>query len=357
MSKSIRLVGSIISKTPVMITRPDQGPGALSMTIMVGGQARKAPVIPGETIKGVLRGLALSIVSEAGLSADPKAGMSLDRLYQQGMGGVEFKEKSRKLGEREALRARNPLLSLFGAAEPILEGRLTVEPAVGPGEIVDAKKGITSGLAGGSRQDPVLQNPYSATLLSDADKDRWSSQQGIVAEASAAKAAVKAAERALGKARQLLVEDLSLLESNVAEAKKALGKIEANPDFTNAIQRPLDEKAAAPAGVEYSHSFELLNASDVEIGLFLAALDRWSESFRIGGGKTTGFGRLSAAYTLEILSKEGGGRTWRKIGDVVFDGLAGAVRTDHAAIVEARGAWAQAESDILTAYDIFDRVA
>ncbi|MGA9487785.1 MAG: hypothetical protein WBV25_12035, partial [Methylocella sp.] len=122
---TIRLSGVITARSPILITRPEQGDAPLMMNV-IGNQALShAYVIPGETIKGLLRSSAYALCVEAGrLAGDLK--VSLEQFYRQTLGGLSFASESRELGSEASIRVKEPLLSLFGAANPRITGRIIV---------------------------------------------------------------------------------------------------------------------------------------------------------------------------------------------------------------------------------------
>ena len=92
-----------------------------------------AYVIPGETIKGLLRSSAYALCVEAGrLAGDLK--VSLEQFYRQTLGGLSFASESRELGSDASIRVEEPLLSLFGAANPRITGRIIVHHALAQGD-------------------------------------------------------------------------------------------------------------------------------------------------------------------------------------------------------------------------------
>lgn len=163
----------------------------LCWTKMVNGAPARLPVWPGETMKGATRAAAFTVMADAAIRSDiGLTALTLERLYTQTKGGIEFTGERGDLGSDDLLRASEPILSLFGAANPKLEGKLSIEaaeaePVVGAGY-------PTMELLGGARRDPLLASPAFADALSDGTKREWSERMAGVAAASKKKSEAKA---------------------------------------------------------------------------------------------------------------------------------------------------------------------
>ena len=74
---TIRLLGAITARSPILITRPEQGDAPLMMNVIRNQTLTQAHVIPGETIKGLLRSTAYALCVDAGRQegepVEPKA--------------------------------------------------------------------------------------------------------------------------------------------------------------------------------------------------------------------------------------------------------------------------------------------
>ena len=188
--------GTIKAATPTMITRPGQNGRLLTMTVVTNGtDTMRVPVIPGETIKGLLRARTFAVAYAAAKAQVPGIGSSLDKFYEQTLGGREFAKGDLVLGSQDALRLRQPILSLFGAANPRITGRLIIEAALSQLSArkltdwnrQDGKKAAPgSGLLGGTRRDPLLVDPELTKLLETEDLEKWAIEAKVVSMRSAA---------------------------------------------------------------------------------------------------------------------------------------------------------------------------
>lgn len=348
---TIRFSGTIEAKTPILITRVGQGDQPLTMIVMRDGQPMRAPVIPGETLKGLLRSLAFKIAVDARRRTDPKFTMPLEKIYEQAKGGRAFDGARNDLAFGDEGREGEPILSLFGAASPPIRGRLIVEPAIASGFSADAF-GCDMDLPEGVRRDPLLADPAIAGLLSPDDQERWVRQSGMVRRGASKGRALEDARRALNRARKTPGLDAAPFEAKVASATAELERLKEEEDYTVAMQRPLPAKHATPAGTVFDHKMEIRDASPIEIGLFLKTLRAWSLDPRIGGGRTTGYGRVDANYSLDMLTPAESleESRWSKIGSLRICDSGMALDADDSTLRDAREAWTRAEENIASAW-------
>ena len=378
LTHTIRLRGLITAEGPIMIRRPDLEEGrVLTMNVVDVNSVTRVPVIPGETFKGLMRSLAYCVAVDAAIRANPSLTVTLNRVYEQAKGGLKFTEEKKELVSDRALRDRHPLLSVFGAASPNLEGRCLF--GIGKSNVPAAAFG--TGMPGGARRDPVMTSPNVADLLSDDEKTKFASRSVVVADASAAKQAEKAAATLLAAAKKKNLGEVEIAarEADLAAAKAALVAIKNLDDFDLAMQRPVPAKAAAPIGTDFSQTITIRDVTDIELGLLLAAFELLGREPLIGGGVTAGCGAISARYDIDVLTDtdEAGARSaqYKAAGSLVIeppkcpahvrqeDGtitletyepeIIKVVRSDHPVIVNAVSAWANAEATILTSFDIF----
>jgi len=253
-----------------------------------------------------------------------------------------------ELGAEENLRIGNPILSLFGAATPRIAGRLVIEPAIGHLPIGD-KSNLGMDLPEGVRRDPFRADSNLIEILSKADIERWSRQHSVVSRKSIANRKLEDARRALSRARKTEGVEIADFEMELANALDEVDALVKDEDYTLAVQRPLPAKHATAAGTVFDHCIELRDASLEEIGLFFTTLASWSLDPRVGGSRTTGYGRIETSYSIEILTDEEPyhlGR-WQPIGTLGIG--AGGMELDctHPIVTNALAAWAAAENDIL----------
>jgi len=181
---TIRLSGTITARSPIMITRPEQGDRLLTMNVVRNESISRVHVIPGETIKGLLRSLAYAACVDASRgSGDLK--VALNAFYRQTAGGLTFSSSKPDLGSDAAARTGEPLLSLFGAATPRLTGRIIVHHALAQ-EITGGVHAEGTGLPPGTRRDGITSHSDFADLINSKDRALWSRQNASVSALSEA---------------------------------------------------------------------------------------------------------------------------------------------------------------------------
>jgi CRISPR/Cas system CSM-associated protein Csm3 (group 7 of RAMP superfamily) len=358
---SLALEGSITAVTPVAITRPDQGDKLLTMSVVVGSSVVACPVIPGETIKGRFRRASAEIFRQS-IMADPRFAQafpgrdtpwSLDQMYVQVIGGIKGagKESPADLLRSVEIRRRNPVLSLYGAAVPIwMSGLATFDPAF------PEAGGEGMNLPGGSRRDPLRDNPDLIAAMSDADRERWLKQSSLTSQRSALSGEVKLLERKVRRAKGAENPDraeIAEIEAHLKDAKSRLAAVEGDPEYSNAVSRPLDGKNAIPAGTLMSHRMAVNGGTLAEIGLFVETLRLFAADPQIGGHRTTGYGRIAMDYRLKVRRHPD--QAWKVAGRLSVSHKDGFVleETQDTLVSEAVAAWRSAATDILSgAYDV-----
>jgi CRISPR type IV-associated protein Csf2 len=351
---TIRLNGTITARSPIMVTRPEQGDVLLTMNVVRHQSLTRAHVIPGETIKGLLRSSAYALcVDAAKLTGDLK--VSLGQFYNQAIGGLSFVAEGRELGSDAVLRASQPLLSLFGAANPKLTGRIIVHHAIAQA-IANEAQPAGIGLPPGARRDGIRSRPEMADLLANEDRALWSRQNAMVADLSEANKRVEDARRILGRARRTEGVDVARFEAELERAVAEVATIKASPEFQQSVQRPLPVKNAAPAGTVFDHAIEVVDGTEAEIGLLLATLELWHRAPRIGGGRTVGYGQIIAEYAIVVLSSEPlrRHRTWQAAGRATIGGMGAMLATTNETLIAAQTTWAETEAAIRTKTGIFN---
>jgi hypothetical protein len=337
-----------------MITRPDQGNAPLTMNVVRGQALEKTHVIPGETIKGVLRNCAYAVCVDAGrMQGNLRVG--LKEFYRQTLGGITFSSETREVGRDEAIRAKEPLLSLFGAASPLITGRIIVNHALAQPTMNSTHLDGT-GLPQGTRRDGLTIRPEWANLLSPDDQSLWARQHIMVTSLSDATRRLEDAKRTVARAARNKGVDLGPLEAALAAAQAQVTDLKSAPEFQQTIQRPLPIKNAAPVGTIYDHEIQVVDATPSEIGLLMASLELWSQQPRIGGGKTVGYGWIECAYVMEVLSDNirRRDRVWLPGGTILLGGRGPTITTSYDKILDSMASWRRVEEAIRTETKIFD---
>ena len=354
---TMRLSGTLTAVSPIYITRPEQGDVPLTMNVVRNQSLVRTHVIPGETIKGLLRQKAYALCVDAASADGAELTVSLQAFYRQTAGGIGFTANKQEIGADAQLRPTEPILSLFGAATPRMTGKLIVQHALAQ-PVLNASGSEGTGLPGGTRRDGITTTPEFGNLLGPQDRELWSRQSIMVSEASEAGRRVDDAKRILGRARRTPGVEITPLEAALVTAEEDLARMKAMPDYQHSVQRPIPVKPAAPVGTVYDHGLVVEEGSPEEIGLLLAALEAWHLVPRIGGGRTTGYGFLRGEYLIELLSgaELRRNRTWRSVGAVHIAGEGAAIETGDPDVRGAMKAWQSMEGRLREATGMFSPV-
>jgi CRISPR type IV-associated protein Csf2 len=364
---SLYLGGTLTVETPLSITRPDQGKNArsdqgmplLTMTVVTEtGAPVKVPVIPGETVKGVLRRSTVEVYRSAILGhpdyeklfGDRANPWGLDDLYLFTLGGVKGSEKEDRndLVRQTQLRQHNPILSLFGASTPWVASRFFVDPAIAvlPGA---GDANLDYALPGGTRRDPFRQDPNLLADLTVDDREQWLEQNELTQQASAINAEIK---RLKGQYARLTGDEkpdadaIKAAKAALDDAEKRLKSVTDNPTYSNAVNRPLPKKAAIAPGTKMTHAMGVNGGTLLEIGLFLDGLAEFAVAPRIGGHRSVGHGRVSGDYEIKIRTLPN--REKVPAGTVTISESAGLViKSENPVVAAAMTAWAEAKARIL----------
>ena len=353
---SVRLIGTIKAVGPIHISRPGNDGELLTMNVVRNEMTTRVHVLPGGTLKGIMRGAALAVCVDAARATGPVR-MSLDGFYRQAAGGLNFTPEKRALGSDEAVREGQPLLSLLGCASPKMRGRIIVQHAVARPTTKDDRP-VGTGLPQSTRQDALAGDGGYADLVSPEDAALWARQQGeggIVGDNAEAKGRLKDAQHKLRRAKAAKMADTAALEAAVGEAQAHVDGIKGNAEFAHAIMRLLDSPPAAPAGTVFDHVIEVVDGKPEEVGLLFAALQQWGLEPRVGGSRTIGYGEVEADYALSVLTGDGPPRLrrWRDAGSVHIGRDGTELAFAHPALDAAMEAWAATEASITTSTAMF----
>jgi len=369
-TKSIHLQGTLTAASPIVITRPEAKMTVPRMkAVLEDGSTVLVPFIPGETFKGMLRNLTAEQVREA-IIAHPdfrtafggrRSPWTLEDFYFNAIGGVKGAEKQdlADLVNQEELRARNPIISLFGSATPWIAGKLIVQHAI-PEQVGGSTASAAINLPGeagqGVRRDPFIRNPNLFETLETEDVEAWADMTAVARQVSALRTQLKTAGLQLSKLRRTdrpaNDPEVKALEKQIADLEKEEEKLKKDEGYKNAVSMPYGFAASIAIGSRFTHGFTLNRATPTELGLLLAGLTRVGLAPRIGGHESTGYGYFKAEYSVF----EGAGEDRTPIGSVSIDRETGTViKADGAFMKQALDAWKEASATIIS--DRFDFAA
>ena len=288
--KTVQFNGTITTLSPVTVSLPD-----------VSGMARTTqglPMIPASTLRGLLRHSAHEAM--AYLSHQAGRNLTVDQHYMLAAGvdtaRVIKDGAATKVGHTAALRAKNPMLSVFGRWG--LAGRLGVGSAVAQ----DANCLIIMG--NGSRHHPFNRNPGLTDCVPVEELDYL--QQILMADSQASESTsdLKDEEKALKKeVRGASAERKAEINARLAEIAAIIREVkDERVGSREAIQRPLDGFEAIDAGHQLSHRMTLQNPTDQELHLVLWAIAIASHQPMVGGHRNLGCGYIAGDWTITSQS-------------------------------------------------------
>lgn len=294
----------LVSLTPVAVVTPD------ARDVKINGASYKetfrrhiyrdgtrlvVPGVPGSTLRGRLRRSATEVARRI---VDRK--LTLDEFHQSAVGGVKGagSEDAYDIVGRAAIRAKNPVLGLFGAGDPWMRGACNITDAL-PDEEIECE------IIRGVRSDDGRRDQEFFSRLTDDAPDCWlglvgaNRQRGEMKKREAElKREISAAMRASDKA---LADKLK--QERAASEKDKSGSSIAK---TNPVGMPITHEAV-PAGVKFRASLRASRSTPSEIWLLLAALDHmWRETPQLGGHTALGYGLLEAdaSFRFSAVSED-----------------------------------------------------
>ena len=301
------LKGELQAESPIAISPPDtrkkrgrDQPQALPvMSVFLDHGYVETVYIPAASIRGALRRCALQVVREALIaSTGNSTPLDLETHYFLAIGGVKGREKEDKLNLTKQLerRRRNPLISLFGAGDPWVQGRLCTQPAIPKTPLTLAATPVINGV----RSDDFMRSPDRLVFMAPDEVSRWLLMREQTSEVSEVKSRVQKLRRAIANANRN--GDTSEAQALAEELKQAEDAIQSS---ANPVNLPLAGYHVIPRGARLDHGFMLIGANLVEIGLFLAALRRFAALPLLGGHRNHGCGLISASWTVLLRHADG----------------------------------------------------
>lgn len=201
------------------------------------------------------------------------------------------------------VREKNPAIALFGSYAHGVPGALYCDHAIA-GEDVD------SVVVRFVRANDFMRDPELADRLDPSAIDAFIARQAKTRERSKLTQRIKDLKKEIRKAP---AEDKPALSEQIKE-------LEAQKTDGGGISLALPNLGyeAIPQGAVLEHSFTLDRVSDLDIALFLQAMDRFAMTPYLGGKRNHGLGRVSGRWT--VRGREDGERMMKDLGSVQFKG-------------------------------------
>ena len=308
--QTVMMEGCLRAEAPLATCPPNQ-PGTSKVqqipktTLITDEGAGEVPFFPGPGIRGKLRRAAFTEVKDLVLDGPE---LTIDDHYYNVLGGVKGsqKEGAVDLSRVRKIRDRNPLASLFGSGAPWVGGRAMIGHAI-PTNLQVAPVRVT-----GVRTDDLKRDPSQVLTLEPAEADRFLELSRVGWERGQLNSRLAEIEKLLrfkkhqsgpAEGEALSDKELQDLRDEKKARMKELETLKGQGFSDVSVGLPLDGYEAIPAGTELSHTIGVRNATPVEIGLFVAALDRFAMDPFIGGHLAHGCGRVSARYKVRLRRK------------------------------------------------------
>lgn len=262
-----------------------------TMLVMQDGVAERRMFFPGSGMRGRLRRAAVELLIDQAGGESP---FSLDDYMFLSRGGIKADGKESRGDDvmaAQALRDRNPLVSLFGASTPWMSGKLQVGCAIAA---IAADPTVFTGVRR-DLSDAELSN------IGAQDIEEWRARAAATAARSKDKGRVKALKADAAKAQKAgKAEEAKKLKADADALEQGITGV--------SVQLPLPGYEAIPQGMELRHRFVLQHATAEELGLFLATLNHFSTAPFLGAHAATGCGMVSGAWDVKTAVGESLGR-------------------------------------------------
>jgi hypothetical protein len=316
--------------SPVQITLPSlgsrkvSGQPAFAPTIMIfnGDSYQRHFMIPASTDRGGFRRASGRDIM------DHVVAMDYDTVYFLLIGGVKGGDKNKIVNPavQEQWREQNPFISVWGAGNPFIGGKIYVGHIIATYPIDNERFSTTLPSV---RRDPLKDGDYPVRNLPEADQDKFTLQQKIVANRAPLKAA-NAEIETIEKARKVEASDKAAqVADRLAKLNKELGRKDDHPEYIRdvaamraelndltkklkdanlsevAVQLPLAGYQYIPPNTPMRQKIFLNDVTELEAGLVVEAFQRHTEKPYIGGKKSHGNGLVYRQYAVRVLTQDG----------------------------------------------------
>ncbi len=317
----IRLDGTLTAETPLTTTPPalkgrphdaDKPLPVPKMVVTYGDSRATVPYMPGSGIRGRLRRCGVDLVRRA-----MPDGLRLQDYYYLAIGGVKGADAERKsdFAATAARRAANPLIGLFGAATPWMQGRLSVGHAV-------PRLPVTEQSVTGARLDDIAGSGSAITLLRAEDQAQWIEMAFHNAERSRKETALRRLKADLSGRGRAGGADRVELQAGLDALNREIAGHTARAYTDLSVQRPLSGYEFIAPGTVLNQSMTLTHATAFEIGAFVTILRAFALNPVLGGKAAHGNGVVSAKWTVSVRESQAAEITGRGAIELVpFDTL------------------------------------
>ncbi len=293
----VHMTGVMTAESPLTTTmpplrnRPNDSDAPLplpKMTVTYDDQRFTVPYMPGSGIRGKLRRCAVEVLRRV-----YPEGMKLHDYYYLAIGGVKGSEPESKSDFAAALerRAHNPLIGLFGAGAPWMQGRLSVSHAV-------PQTPISEQYVTGVRTDDIGK-PGGIAVLTPQEQALWVEMSHSNSRRSRTEQQVRRLREDL-KSRALNEGERTALQARIAELDQDIAAHSARTYSPHSVLRPLPGYEYIPQGTRLSQTMALTHVTVHEVGAFLAALREFAFHPVIGAKAAHNAGVISGSWSYTV---------------------------------------------------------
>lgn len=326
MTKLVRFTGTITLQSPVAVTihgttvkgEPTPVPETVVFDAATQALATTA-FLPSTSLRGALRRSAVLDLYERRRDAGLPSCLDLRSYYMLAIGGTRSRGSSAQTidaGAEGNVRKRNPLVSVFGAADTgdhyFLSAKAQIAHLLPASPLSPAACPSFKGV----RIDDMLRRPdQTLAMMKQGAADDWHSLFARTRDTSSKKKEAKSLKTAAYKAKQGGDDaGRATINQQLREIDQSLESAEIS------VQMLIDGYRALPQGLQLNSSIVLRDPTDIEVGLFLAALQRFSHEPVLGGHRAHGCGQVSAQWSVSESQPRQAART---TGAVSIDGFGG----------------------------------
>lgn len=251
--------------------------------------------MPAAGIRSKLRGACTQLLREALVTRSLPL-LSLQDAQLLRLGGVKQSGSEAPIphDEFQNMLTANPLLSLFGASTPWIDGKLMVGHLYCKEANSDTFGPM---LVDGVRSNMLRREPETVEFLTESAMQDYVQEALSVRNSVAAKGRLKVLDKAIKNERDAdKRRDLKQEYDALAKASKNVIVV---PEGM-----PLSGYEAIPMGSDMDQKIRLLNASQIELGCLLASIERFAMTPLLGAHLAHGCGEVEGFWNVSSGGKD-----------------------------------------------------
>ena len=300
-NKTYKMKGIVKAEGPLQVSYPDAVPGDKGKKLPRNGPelGDSNAYFPSTSLRGALRHCMHQVVLRAAKESSGKEkpfDLANHFMLAQGVDisdkVVAAKNSDGTIDFCNNLRAANPMLSMVGRWK--LPSKLSV------GSLYPTTNGCVSSFGGGTRGMMFERN---RALIDEIELDQVDRLKTILIEQSQSSEDIGKVKKEIREKKKLLkifdgdekkkiFEEIGQLEEQIKTIKESKTESKEN------IRRPLDPVEVFSAGTEFDHKMVITQASQMEMGLFLATLREFARYPVVGGKVSLGCGEISGNWQI-----------------------------------------------------------